>query len=75
MALEIRRLKTVYPCCNGRAILVALAAVPRETYSRTCPECRTRYLVERRAIPCKLGIIDVLDWTDTATRLYRRMYG
>lgn len=75
--IKTRIIKTVYPCCNGLAKLVAITALVRQNYNRVCPLCATKYLVERVSVDCPNlgGIIDMLNWTDKATRLYTNKYG
>ncbi len=77
MALATRTIRTVYPCCPRKAFLHALTALPRECYTRTCPECHTTYVVKRRTLTASTDpiIVDALDWLDTATLLYTRHYG
>jgi hypothetical protein len=75
-SLSDRTIRTIYPCCEGVARLHPTVHTLRETYDRVCPECRTRWLVERRTLNSIPGItIDLLDWTDKNTRLYTRKYG
>jgi hypothetical protein len=75
MPMDIRILKTTYPCCGGPAIIDAMTLLPRETYNKKCPRCKTGYQVERTAITTTFGWIDTLEWLDKATNLYTHIYG
>lgn len=75
MAVQVRQVRTVYPCCGRRSLFRVTTVLPRESYDRRCPECGTRYLVERRTRNIGPTILDILEWTDKATRLYQEIYG
>ena len=61
--LERLTLATTYPCCGGRCRLVALVALPRETYDRRCPGCGQQWQVDRHCQVAGPKIrIDVLQW-------------
>lgn len=63
MSMEKITLKTVYPCCEGPARIVAVVDSPRETYTRKCPDCGKRWEVERRSVGAtKASRIDILEW-------------
>jgi transcription elongation factor Elf1 len=63
MALARRVLNTRYPCCGGRARIVALVLLPRETYERQCPRCGQRWDIERRPLRQDADMaIDKLEW-------------
>lgn len=65
------RLRTRYPCCNGRCIINATRHVPREQYTRTCPRCGQLWEVERRTAredrgELAAGLVrrtDIIEWT------------
>lgn len=74
--MEIRQIETVLPCCERAVRLTAVAALPRQVNTRRCVLCRTSWHIERSTTTPREGVtIDVLSWTDTATRLYTRKYG
>jgi hypothetical protein len=58
-------IKTIFPCCNHPARLMALDLVPVERYSRKCSHCGIDWTIKRtRAASVVKGIyIDRLDWT------------
>lgn len=56
-------LHTIYPCCGGRARILALVDIPREVYDRRCPRCGKQWCVERRIAVMRYGArIDILEW-------------
>jgi hypothetical protein len=54
-------LRTVYPCCLGRARLSAVAGL-REIFDRICPSCGRRWSVAKSDRPIPGGWVSVLVW-------------
>ena len=51
------------PCCKSEVRLAALVDVPRQTYTRRCERCRTRWHITRESMKANKSLrIDRLEW-------------
>lgn len=74
--METLTLSTTYPCCAGKARLVAIVALPKQNYTRRCPGCGTVWDVRRVSTPFLTDcFVHRLEWQDMAGREYQQRYG
>jgi hypothetical protein len=69
--LDTLTLRATYPCCNGPARFVAIDAIPKEQYARTCGQCGTKWTVTRQTLSDVHGVrLDRLEWDTSYVDLY-----
>jgi hypothetical protein len=73
--METITLRAAFPCCYRVARLRAIVAVPIETYRRRCAPCETSWSIRRETIATGKVRLDRLEWLDTRSHDYVRMYG
>jgi len=69
--LDTITLHATYPCCNGAARFIAIDAIPKEEYARTCGRCGTQWTVTRQTLADSSGVrLDRLEWDTSYVDLY-----
>lgn len=67
------KLTSKYPCCGGICRFVAIRIVPKETYSKKCPRCGSKWLIERKTTRQTEELrMDTLEWTDETNKIRYR---